>query len=70
MTGAAQTPKLMAVAMVLFALGLLAVIAIFAMFALGRHDLPLWLNLAAGVLIPAGMALGLFSAIRQARQRR
>ena len=55
--------------MLLFAAGLVALAAIFVCFALGKHDLPLWLNLAGGVLTPLGLALGLFSVFRVAKRR-
>lgn len=52
---------------VVFALGLLAVAAIFTMFATGAHDLPLWLNIAA-MLAPVGFGLALLGLFRQARE--
>ena len=58
---------LIRVGVVVFALGLVAVAAIFAMFAAGAHDLPLWLNLAA-MLAPIGFGLALIGLFRQARQ--
>lgn len=50
-----------------FALGLVAVAVIFAMFAAGAHDLPLWLNLSA-MLAPVGFGLALLGLFRQARR--
>jgi hypothetical protein len=54
--------------MVIFALGLVAVGAIFVLAVTGRHDLPLWLNTTAGVLVPLGLALGLIAIVREARR--
>ncbi len=52
--------------MVLFAIGLVAVFADFILFAAGRHDLPLWLNLTA-MLAPVGLGLGLLGVVRENR---
>jgi uncharacterized membrane protein YcjF (UPF0283 family) len=51
----------------IFALGLVAVAALFVCFLAGLHDLPLWLNISAGVGVPLGLALGLFGLVREAR---
>ncbi|QGK68572.1 hypothetical protein GIY23_02490 [Allosaccharopolyspora coralli] len=56
------------VALILFAAGLLAVVAIFVLFAAGFSDLPVWLNLAA-LLAPAGLAVGLVSMLVRSRRR-
>ncbi|KEI45457.1 hypothetical protein [Saccharopolyspora rectivirgula] len=56
------------VAVVLFGLGLAAVVAIFVLFALGLQDLPLWLNLAA-LLCPLGLICGVVGVIMRARRR-
>lgn len=50
-----------------FALGLIAVVVVFGLFASGAHDLPLWLNLAA-MLAPVGFGLALVGLFRQARR--
>ena len=60
---------LLRLSMMLFAAGLVALAAIFVCFALGKHDLPLWLNLAGTVLTPLGLALGLISVFRVAKRR-
>jgi hypothetical protein len=57
------------VAVAIFALGLIALAAVFALFVSGHHDLPLWLNSSAGVLVPLGLALALFGLVREARAR-
>jgi uncharacterized protein (DUF983 family) len=62
--------KLMPVALVLFAVGLVAIIAVFALFAAGKSDLPVWLNVAAWLLTPVGLALGVFSAVRDSQRKR
>lgn len=59
----------MPVAVALFTLGILAVVAVFVLFAGGQQDLPVWLSGAAGVLTPLGLGLGLYALIREARAR-
>ncbi|GAA2790134.1 hypothetical protein GCM10010452_18140 [Crossiella cryophila] len=61
--------KLIPVAIVVFAIGLLAVVSTFGLFASGRTELPLWLNLAC-LLLPIGLALGVFAVFRQSRKDR
>ncbi|HEX4701793.1 MAG TPA: hypothetical protein VH352_06670 [Pseudonocardiaceae bacterium] len=61
--------RLVLVAVVIFGLGLIALAAVFALFVAGRHDLPLWLNVAAGVLVPLGLGLALVGLVREARAR-
>jgi uncharacterized membrane protein len=61
------TPKLMPLAVALFALG---VVAIVAMFVTGERGLPVWVFAAGWLLAPAGLALGVFSAVRESRTRR
>jgi hypothetical protein len=60
--------KLVPVAVAIFGLGLIALAAIFVLFLTGRHDLPVWLNASAGVLVPLGFGLALIGLIREARQ--
>jgi hypothetical protein len=72
-TASARSPKpgraaLVPIAVGIFAVGLLALAAIVVLFVTGRHDLPLWLNSAAGVLIPLGLILALVGLFREARQ--
>lgn len=52
--------------MVLFAIGLIAIFADFALFAAGSHNLPLWLNLTA-MLAPVGLGVGLIGVVRENR---
>lgn len=52
----------------MFAVGLVAVVAVFLLFAAGYSELPLWLSVAAGVITPLGLALGLISLVREHRQ--
>ncbi|MEU4800959.1 hypothetical protein [Actinosynnema sp. NPDC023587] len=58
--------KLMPVAVVLFAVG---VVAIIAMFVAGESGLPAWVFAAGWLLAPAGLALGVLSAVRNSRRR-
>ncbi|WP_030534101.1 hypothetical protein [Prauserella rugosa] len=58
-------PLLMRLGIGLFALGMLAVLAVFVLFAAGMEDLPVWLSVAAGVITPLGLALGLFALVRE-----
>lgn len=53
--------------LILFGIGLLAVLAIFGLFAAGYRNLPVWLNLAA-MLAPLALGVGLVSAVVQARR--
>ncbi len=53
----------------LFALGMLAVTAVFVLFAAGLENLPVWLSAAAGVITPLGLALGLIALVREARRK-
>jgi len=70
MTAAVQRPKLMPLALALFALGVVAIVVVFALFAAGRSNLPVWLSVGACLLPPAGLALGVFSAVRNSRSKR
>lgn len=54
------------IGMLLFAIGLVAIFADFVLFAAGRHDLPLWLNLTA-MLAPVGLGLGLIGVVGENR---
>lgn len=60
---------LMRVGIGVFALGVLAVLVVFIMFAVGLRDLPVWLSLAAGVATPLGIALGLIALVLEHRKR-
>ncbi len=62
-------PVLMRVGIGLFAIGMIAVTAVFIMFAAGLENLPVWLSAAAGVITPLGLALGLIALIREARRK-
>ncbi|MFD8496534.1 hypothetical protein SAMN05421504_102124 [Amycolatopsis xylanica] len=53
----------------LFAIGMLAVFAVFIMFAAGLQNLPIWLSAAAGVITPLGLGLGLIALVREARRK-
>ncbi|MCS7478927.1 hypothetical protein ACFFQW_36345 [Umezawaea endophytica] len=62
--------KLMPLALGLFALGLVAIVVVFVLFAAGRSDLPVWLNVAAWLLTPVGLAVGVVSVVRSSRSKR
>lgn len=51
-------------------MGVVALVAVFALYVSGHRDLPLWLNGSAGVLGPLGLALALVGLVREARARR
>jgi archaellum biogenesis protein FlaJ (TadC family) len=63
-----RTSALMRTGVVLFAIGMVAVVAVFVMFAAGLQDLPIWLSAAAGVITPLGLALGLIALVREGRK--
>jgi hypothetical protein len=54
----------MPVAAVLFVVGLIAIIAVFALYAAGHSNLTVWLYVAA-MLLPVGLALAVFSLVRK-----
>lgn len=56
--------SLMPAAVTMFAIGLLAVITVFVLYATGRTDLSVWLYVAA-MLLPVGLALGIVSVVRR-----
>ncbi|RSD20284.1 hypothetical protein EIY87_13195 [Amycolatopsis eburnea] len=62
-------PFLMRVGIGLFGIGMLAVLAVFIMFAAGLENLPIWLSVAAGVVTPLGLLLGLIALVREARAK-
>lgn len=55
---------LLTTAMVLFAVGLMALGVMFGLFASGHRRLPMWLSLSS-LLLPLGLLLGLFGTRRQ-----
>ena len=63
-------PKLLPLAVGLFAAGVLAIVAVFVLYATGHSDLPLWLNVAATYLPAIGLALGIIAVVRKARRKR
>ncbi|ANZ36603.1 hypothetical protein BBK82_11535 [Lentzea guizhouensis] len=62
-------PKLMPLAIGLFAVGVLAIIAVFALFIAGKSDLPVWLNVAATYLPAIGLGLGIIAVVRKSRRK-
>lgn len=70
-TGAGQASRRSAapwakVGMVLFAIGLLAIVADLVLFATGSRNLPVWLN-ATCMLAPVGLGVALVGVFREAR---
>jgi hypothetical protein len=63
-------PKLMPLAIGLFAVGVLAIIVVFALFLTGHSDLPVALNVAATYLPAIGLGLGIIAVIRKSRQKK
>ncbi|UOZ08108.1 MULTISPECIES: hypothetical protein [unclassified Amycolatopsis] len=63
-------PFLMRIGIGLFGLGMLAVLAVFIMFAAGLENLPVWLSAAAGIITPLGLLLGLIALVREARAKK
>lgn len=63
-------PKLLPLAVGLFAVGVLAIIAVFVLFTTGHRDLPLWLNVAATYLPAIGLGLGVIAVVRKARRKK
>ncbi|MGC7098022.1 hypothetical protein ACPZ19_25410 [Amycolatopsis lurida] len=61
-------PLLMRAGIGLFAVGMLAVLAVFVLFAAGLEDLPVWLSAVAGLVTPLGLGLGLWALIREHRK--
>ncbi|QRP46778.1 hypothetical protein [Amycolatopsis sp. FDAARGOS 1241] len=68
-TGRTRTgkPILMRIGIGLFGIGMVAVLAVFVMFAAGLENLPVWLSAVAGVVTPLGLLLGLIALVREAR---
>jgi hypothetical protein len=63
-------PILMRIGIGLFGLGMLAVLAVFIMFAAGLENLPVWLSAAAGIVTPLGLLFGLIALVREARAKK
>jgi phosphatidylglycerophosphate synthase len=56
--------KLLPIAIALFGVGLVAIIAVFGLYAAGERNLTVWLYVAA-MLLPVGLALAVFSVVRR-----
>lgn len=52
--------------MVLFAVGLLAILADLVLFVAGSRNLPVWLNVTC-MMAPVGLGVGLVGVLREAR---
>ncbi len=57
------------VGMSLFAVGLVAIFVDLALFASGRENLPVWLNLIC-MLAPVGLGVGLVGVVNEAKSAR
>ncbi|MDX8036476.1 hypothetical protein SK803_40310 [Lentzea sp. BCCO 10_0856] len=62
--------KLMPLAVGVFAVGVLAIIVVFVLFATGHSDLPVWLNVIATYAPAIGLALGIIAVVRKARRKK
>jgi hypothetical protein len=62
-----RQPWLMRLGIGVFAVGVLAVLTVFVMFAAGLHDLPVWLSAVAGVATPLGLIMGFIALVREHR---
>lgn len=60
-------PATLPVSVGLFGIGLLAVIVVFGLSAVGVHNPPVWLYLAA-MLAPLGLIVGVVAVIVRARR--
>ncbi|MFR9728612.1 hypothetical protein ACL03H_05230 [Saccharopolyspora sp. MS10] len=67
MSAAPSRPVLLPLALSLFAAGVMAVLAVFALYATGRTDLPVWLNLAT-LLAPLGLVVGVVGSVLRTRR--
>lgn len=56
------------VGVVVFAVGLIALVGIFVQFTIGRW-LPLWLDVLAGLVLPVGLLIGLVGVARSVNPR-
>jgi phosphatidylglycerophosphate synthase len=56
--------KLLPIAIALFGVGLVAIVAVFGLYAAGERNLTVWLYVAA-MLLPVGLALAVFSVVRR-----
>ncbi|RRO15350.1 hypothetical protein EIL87_14880 [Saccharopolyspora rhizosphaerae] len=67
---ASSSPRstVLPIALVMFGVGLLAIIAIFGLFAAGHQDLPAWISVVA-LLCPAGLIFGVIATVLNARRR-
>ncbi|MCZ4076670.1 hypothetical protein O1W68_01820 [Rhodococcus sp. H36-A4] len=69
-----QTPRngttLLRISLAIFAIGLIAIVAIFAVPALSGDDPPLWLYLTAMIFAPLGFVLAIVFALLSGRRAR
>lgn len=62
----ARKPALLPTSVALFGAGVLAIMIIFGLYAIGWQNLPVWLN-AIAMLAPLGLITGVIGMIRQTR---
>lgn len=67
MANTGKQSALMRAATSCFAAGMVAVVVILVLFALGRTDLPWWLSVSAVGFASVGFLLGLIALLREAR---
>jgi uncharacterized membrane protein YhdT len=58
----ATSTKLLPIAVVIFTIGLVAVLVTFGLSAAGHQELPVWLNLSC-LLTPLGLSTGMISIV-------
>ncbi|GAB3282984.1 hypothetical protein [Parasphingorhabdus pacifica] len=68
MAGSSSSFPALPVSIVLFGMGLLATVAIFALYAAGYENLPVWLNVST-MLAPLGLIVGVVTLVVTARKR-
>ncbi|CAM3783539.1 hypothetical protein KIPE111705_24805 [Kibdelosporangium persicum] len=56
--------SLLPAAVAMFVVGLIAIIAVFVLYATGQTNLSVWLYVAA-MLLPIGLGLGILSVVRR-----
>ncbi|SNR56545.1 hypothetical protein SAMN06265360_11081 [Haloechinothrix alba] len=66
-TPRSRPSRMMALSVGLFVIGMIAVAAVFVLFALGHTDLPVWLSVSAIGFTSVGFGSGLVTLVREAR---
>ncbi len=63
-----RKPWLMRAGIGVFAVGVLAVLVVFVLFAVCLRNLPVWLSAVAGIATPLGLVLGFIALVREHRR--